>query len=88
MIDYKSIRHTLLKKDSSAGTKHSLTFNVHFLQCNTYFHIISCILSEIGKTEITYTYLYASSAIGAFFAVMVMIGIICLVRRQSRSGYE
>lgn len=35
--------------------------------------------------EITYTYLYVASAIGAFVAVMVMIGFICLVKRQSRS---
>lgn len=40
---------------------------------------------EIRKTETTYTYLYVASAIGAFVAVMVMIGIICLVKRQSRS---
>uniref|UniRef100_A0A8W8MIS0 EGF-like domain-containing protein n=2 Tax=Magallana gigas TaxID=29159 RepID=A0A8W8MIS0_MAGGI len=40
---------------------------------------------EIRKTETTYTYLYVASATGAFVAVMVTIGIICLVKRQSRS---
>lgn len=45
--------------------------------------------SEAVKTEVTYMHLYVgSSALGTFVAVLVIVGIVYLVRKQIRSRYE
>lgn len=47
---------------------------------------IDTVCEEVGETKETYMYLYiGSSASGAFVAFMVIVGIVCFVKRHNRS---